>query len=138
VASRGRLRGLSLPIAKSPPVPAAAKKTPIPWSRASTTTTASQWSHADGDQAQPRQEERNGTSDQPAQGPVPGLAQGPWGNVGYATSLPTAAAVSGAKYPKLDAHLSHIPVSADIPSSSMDSLSEVDYLSPLGHSFSQG
>ncbi|KAI0123049.1 fungal-specific transcription factor domain-containing protein [Xylariales sp. AK1849] len=145
VASRGKLRGLSLPIAKSPPVTAVAKKTPT---RSRANTASSQWSdHGCSSPTSSHRDDIDLHGGHPAsmpttpfgtfhdftrfsQGePMPPATPTSWGGLSYPTSL------AGHEHPKmhrLNTSLGHFPIINDGLSSSVDSLSDVDYtLSPL-------
>lgn len=160
VASRGKLRGLSLPIAKSPPVQPVKKTSP---SRARANSTAAgpnganaRWN--DRESISPRS-----TRDVIIDGPVdhrrphplslpttpylgydlskmshPGdtsPSHSPAGQSWHNIPFPTT---DGSRYPKLTpilAHHSHGP--PEPLSSSIESLSDADYLSPLSHTFSR-
>lgn len=141
MASRGKLRGLSLPIAKGPPVTLqGAKRASPPRSRASSTTAIGQW-----------QESEDLTPVVPDSQPVDEIAtsQPTTPFPPYDMSLPmsgeTTPSVPQNSWPgsipfpppKLTTHLSHIPVTSETLSSSVDSLSDVDYMSPMSHSFSR-
>jgi hypothetical protein len=64
------------------------------------------------------------------------MAQGSWPNLPFAGSLPLS---EGPNYRRLGAHLAPIPiVSEGGLSPSLDSVSDLDYLSPLSNSFSRG
>ncbi|RCI15865.1 hypothetical protein L249_2018 [Ophiocordyceps polyrhachis-furcata BCC 54312] len=147
VASRGKLRGLSLPIAKAPPVSREPKKSPARRSRANsavsttTTTTTSQWT------------EREGVIGSTQCGPidiptVSDLATGPFSTYDYGMSMsqPEGAAClshAGWGYSPDMMHHHHSPAKFSLPlmtdslSSSTDSVSDVDYLSPLSQSYSR-
>ncbi|KAJ9148390.1 Acriflavine sensitivity control protein acr-2 [Pleurostoma richardsiae] len=143
VASRGKLRGLSLPIAKAPPVQPV-KKSPTRSRANSSVAGAGQWH--DRDVGSPR----NGRDDvdipreqpsslpttpfhgydlsQISQGePAPSVSSGSWGGIPFSTSLP-----DGHRFPKLGPHLGQTP---EVLSTSIDSLSDADYMSPMSHSF---
>lgn len=145
VASRGKLRGLSLPIAKSPPVAPVSKK-PTPRSRAS--TASSQWSdHGSRSSISSHRDDLSLHGGHPASMPTTPFAtyhdftrftQGEpmqpntptgWAGISYAASL------GGHEHPKmhrLNTSLGHYPLITDGLSPSVDTLSDVDYtLSPL-------
>ena len=161
VASRGKLRGLSLPISKSPPVSSAPKKIPVPKSRAAPRTVNNTWSDQDEPPMSRAGRDRihlspDNTSapptpfqpgydylsmsqpamSQPARSPGP--IQTSWGSMPYQHSHAGAAPAesSGPKYQKMGAHLAAIPIT-DILSSSIDSVSDIDYMSPISQSFSR-
>ncbi|KAI8950799.1 fungal-specific transcription factor domain-containing protein [Xylaria longipes] len=152
VASRGKLRGLSLPIAKAPPVAPVTKKSATRV-RASSAVTPSQWN--DTEEAARRHHQRDGVEmgihhgasvpttpygtypDYPrfsqAEPPVT-VSHSTWG------SLPAYAGHMSAhehpRFHKLNTSLNHYPIMSEPLSSSVDSLSDVDYtLSPMAHSF---
>ncbi|KAI1853736.1 hypothetical protein JX266_001720 [Neoarthrinium moseri] len=147
VASRGKLRGLSLPIAKAPPVAPVIKKT-ASRSRANTAT-SSQWSDQSG--SSPTSSHRDELDMHG--GHAASLPTTPYGTYHDFTrftqgeSMPPATPTSwGIPYPsnldghghprmhKLNTSLGHFPLIADGLSSSVDSLSDVEYtLSPLSH-----
>jgi hypothetical protein len=146
VASRGKLRGLSLPIAKAPPV-APVNKKPAPRSRAN--TTSSQWtdhSATTSPTSSHRDEIDLHRAHHPASLPttpfgsyhdftrftqgeaMPPATPTSWGSLPYPT-------LGGHEHPKmhrLNTSLGHFPIIADSLSPSVDALSDVDYtLSPL-------
>lgn len=147
VASRGKLRGLSLPIAKSPPVAPVGKKTAR--SRASSAA-SSQWS--DRGEGSPRHRHHHldlRSEHLPAsvpqtpftpytefprftQGePVPSTTQTAWGSLPAFSPGLTA---EPAKYQRMHSPMGHFPIMSESMSSSVDSLSEVDYaMSPMPH-----
>jgi hypothetical protein len=148
VASRGKLRGLSLPIAKSPPVAGATKKSPSR-SRSSSSTTAtptSQWSGHHGHSRRSPRDELDIAADHISSpstpyygydylgmaGPesAPPVTQGSWPNVQYPSS--PLSLNDGPAYRKLGAHLAPIPIVSEPGlSSSLDSASDFDsYMSP--------
>jgi hypothetical protein len=146
VASRGKLRGLSLPIAKAPPVNPGPKKSSPVRSRTSSSAANCQWSdHDDTSRRNTRDEldldpEHNGSGpstpfhsydmisiSQP-ESTTP-ISQAPWAGISYSASL------DGPKYQKMSSHLGPLPIVSDVLSSSLDSVSDVDYLSPMSHSF---
>lgn len=150
VASRGKLRGLSLPIAKAPPVAGGVKRASISRPRANSTATNATWSDSD------EGSRRGGRDDvdlsPEASGSTPptpyphsydmlamshpeqtsSLATAHWSSMPtslppYSSSVPT----EGPSYRKLGAHLGPLA----IPESLSSSVSEVDYLSPMSHSY---
>ncbi|KAK3326550.1 fungal-specific transcription factor domain-containing protein [Apodospora peruviana] len=147
VASRGKLRGLSLPVAKSAPVnPGKSVKSPTATrTRTGSTTSTSQWIEPDGNRMEMGRDEMDRASDRNTSvPPTPFLPyemshMSPTETVpaGW-THIPFTASMSphheGSRYP---GHSLHIPVttSGEMMGTSMDSMSEVDYLSPLAHSF---
>lgn len=147
VASRGKLRGLSLPIAKSPPVardPPVRRKTPTSRSRSSSNVT-SQWSEPGDMRRTPRGPIDIPVVTQAASAPTtpyqmigydylsvqpdqtPPFTQGGWTNVGYS---PIMHSPDVNKYNKFG-----LPLVTEGLSSSVESLSEVDYMSPMSQSY---
>ena len=152
VASRGKLRGLSLPIAKAPPVIREPKKSPVGRSRANSTAAvmAAHWSehedlrrshrasidiptishpgstptgsyHGSGyDYLSISQPESNGVSHHSS-----------WSSIQYSPSLAHSPDTTP-KYAKFT-----LPLITDGLSSSVDSVSDVDYLSPLSQTYSR-
>ncbi|EGR49497.1 uncharacterized protein TRIREDRAFT_3449 [Trichoderma reesei QM6a] len=113
VASRGKLRGLSLPIAKAPPVTREPKKSPVSRARAQSIPAYDYLSISH-------------------HGHAPSLSQSSWGSVGYAPSL-VHSPDGTPRYTRYPLHLS-----TDALSSSCESVgSEVDYLSPLSQSYAR-
>lgn len=146
VASRGKLRGLSLPIAKAPPV-APVNKKQTPRSRAN--TTSSQWSeHGNTSPTSSHRDEIELHGGHPASlpttpfaayhdfsrfthgEPIPPSTPTSWAGIPY-----SAASLGGNEHPKmhrLNTSLGHFSLITDGLSSSVDTLSDVDYtLSPL-------
>ncbi|KAI1636937.1 fungal-specific transcription factor domain-containing protein [Biscogniauxia mediterranea] len=159
VASRGKLRGLSLPIAKSPPVAPISKKSATR-ARASSAAAAaaaaaaasSQWNDSEEAHHRNRRDNIDIAADHTPSVPTtpfgayaeyPRFSQGEttpstshtgWG------SLPAYAGHMNAhdapKYHKISTSMSHFPILSEPLSSSVDSLSDVEYaLSPMAHSF---
>ncbi|KAI2641748.1 fungal-specific transcription factor domain-containing protein [Hypomontagnella submonticulosa] len=152
VASRGKLRGLSLPIAKSAPVAPVGKKTSSRARASSAATSNTQWTdpeeglhkvHRDdvdinGDHATSipttpygayPEYQRFSHGDAPP--PVPQRA---WG--GLPTYASNMSHHDQQRFHKLGASMGHFPIMGEPLSSSVDSLSDVDYtLSPAGHSY---
>lgn len=151
VASRGKLRGLSLPIAKAPPVNPVAKKSPTRSRADSTATTATTTA------TEPRTEQDGRAIKEdvdmhaeatPSVPPTPfshyemsyisspehtpAVPPSPWSSVHFPSSLPEN---EGHRYADGNLHLSIPSGASNLLSSSMDSISEVDYMSPLAHSF---
>ena len=144
VASRGKLRGLSLPIAKAPPVNPV-KKSPTR-TRADSTSAPGQW---DEQTEQAIKEDVDMNSEATPSVPptpfnpyemshisspqhTPAVPQSPWNTMHFPSSLQEN---DGHRYQSSAAlHLS-VPSTSAMMSSSMDSISEVDYMSPLAHSF---
>ncbi|KAL2197521.1 fungal-specific transcription factor domain-containing protein [Corynascus similis CBS 632.67] len=159
VASRGKLRGLSLPIAKAPPVSSAKTvKSPTPTTaRARTGSIAStgQWpAEQQDDRATAREEvevkmemdhRRNPSTSLPTPhfhpydmshlSPTEPAPPG-WTHIPFSSSIPTNDA---SRFPPRQIQ---IPVSSpgdmmhrEMIQTPMDSMSDMDYMSPLGHSF---
>ena len=144
VASRGKLRGLSLPIAKSPPVNCV-KKSPTR-TRTTSNATPAPWSDQD-DRA--IREDVEPSADHPQQvhpssfnsnydlsqitspGATPVLTHPPWEAIHYSGAL---SANDAHRYQGRPVHLS-VPGTGDMLPPSIESISEVDYISPLAHSF---
>jgi Fungal Zn(2)-Cys(6) binuclear cluster domain len=141
VASRGKLRGLSL------------KKTSPARPRASSSTAnAAHWSDTDD---APRRNTRDMVdipADHPGSAPAtpfhgydilamsqpqntPPLVQESWGNMPYSSAMPIAG--DGPRYQKLGAHLGPLPIVSEALSRSLDSVSDVDYMSPMSHSYTR-
>ncbi|KAI1429536.1 fungal-specific transcription factor domain-containing protein [Xylaria sp. FL1777] len=154
VASRGKLRGLSLPIAKAPPVAPVTKKAATRARASSAATAASnQWSETE--EAARRQHQRDGVDIAVHHGAsVPTTPYGTYPDyprfsqaeppvtVSHTTwgSLPAYAGhMSPHEHPrfhKLNTTLNRYPIMSEPLSSSVDSLSDVDYtLSPMAHTF---
>ncbi|KAI1340980.1 fungal-specific transcription factor domain-containing protein [Xylariaceae sp. FL0016] len=150
VASRGKLRGLSLPIAKAPPVAPVSKKA-ASRSRASSSTTSSQWSDSEDGSHRNHRNDIDISSDHAVSVPTtpygtfpdyprfshgettPSATHATWGSLpayaGHLTHEPP-------KFHKINTSLGHYPILNEPLSSSVDSLSDVDYtLSPMAHSF---
>ncbi|KAI9149395.1 hypothetical protein HJFPF1_11447 [Paramyrothecium foliicola] len=149
VASRGKLRGLSLPIAKAPPVLREPKKSPQPRARTNSIAT-SQWSEQEEHQRLPRApidiSVAHAASAPATPYPVPGggydylamshpentppLHHGAWGSMPYSPGIMHSPDVMP-KYNKYP-----MPIMTDALSSSIDSVnSEVHYVSPISQSF---
>ncbi|KAM0250502.1 hypothetical protein ACHAQJ_008625 [Trichoderma viride] len=142
VASRGKLRGLSLPIAKAPPVAREPKKSPVSRARAHTTAAAMSTSLARSPINIPSTTHTASTPTTPAyQVPAydylsishhshtPPMTQGSWG---YSPGL-VHSPDGTPRYARFPLHLS-----TDALSSSCESVgSEVDYLSPLSQSYAR-
>ncbi|KAF4511174.1 hypothetical protein G6O67_002994 [Ophiocordyceps sinensis] len=152
VASRGKLRGLSLPIAKSPPVSREAKKSPAGRARAHSTAPVMSGHWIEHEEL--RGASHCGPIDVPAVSHVAGLAtsipypgpgydylsmshpetstslpQGNWGHVQYSPDMMHSPGETS-KYSKFP-----LPLTTDSLSSPVDSVSDVDYLSPLSQSY---
>ncbi|KAI1820632.1 fungal-specific transcription factor domain-containing protein [Xylaria intraflava] len=152
VASRGKLRGLSLPIAKAPPVAPVAKKS-TSRARASSAVTPSQWRNTE--ETVRRHHQRDGVEIGIQHGaPLPHASYGPYPEYPRFSQAEPPVTVSHAAWGGLPAYASHIsaqdhsrfhkanatlgqyPIMSESQASSADSLSEVDYtMSPITHSF---
>ncbi|AEO62758.1 724c3eb0-7809-4089-bb8f-0bfd2215d9af [Thermothielavioides terrestris] len=157
VASRGKLRGLSLPIAKAPPVSSAKSvKSPTP-ERARTGSIAStgHWTTEQQEDQAVNEEVEGGIKTETGHRRNPsvsvatpfhaydmshmsptGSAPPGWTHIPFSSSMPTNDA---SRFPPRPLH---IPVSApgdmmqrDMIQTPIDSMSDVDYMSPLVHSF---
>lgn len=152
VASRGKLRGLSLPIAKAPPVAPIPKKTASRARASSSATSVTQWSdpeegshrshrddvdisgdHATSVSAAPYGSYSDYSRYSHAE-TAQSAAQRAWGGLpSYASNVSNH---DQSRYNKLNTSLNHFPIMGESLSSSVDSLSDVDYtLSPVGHSY---
>ncbi|PTB69598.1 hypothetical protein BBK36DRAFT_1110598 [Trichoderma citrinoviride] len=145
VASRGKLRGLSLPIAKAPPVTREPKKSPVSRARAQSSAAALSTKLARSPIDIPSTTHTASTPTTPAyqvpaydylsishHGHAPSMSQSSWGSVGYAPSL-VHSPDGTPRYTRYPLHLS-----TDALSSSCESVgSEVDYLSPLSQSYAR-
>jgi len=142
VASRGKLRGLSLPIAKAPPVSGGKVisnlKSPTPRVRTSSTTTTGQWPS--------EQEDRVARDDIEApRDRNPSVPPSPFHPYDMAHLSPVESAPPGWTHipfpsddgPRFPGRSLPLPVSSptDIMTTSMDGMSDVDYMSPMTHSF---
>ncbi|KAF4981009.1 hypothetical protein FZEAL_3124 [Fusarium zealandicum] len=148
VASRGKLRGLSLPVAKAPPVTREPKKQSVR-SRSSSVVTPQSIEQNESGRA------HRGPIDIPmvtqvASAPTtpfamagydylsishpehpPSLPQGSWGSISYTSGLGHSPD-NAPKYPRFP-----LPLVTEDLTSSIDSLNEVDYLSPMSQSFTR-
>lgn len=160
VASRGKLRGLSLPIAKSPPVNPVKKASPRARANSSLTgsqghghaTSASHWNEQESLSPRSirsdvdRPVDHHYTTSMPPTPyhgydlskithaePTPPMPSAPahWSSVPYGASL----SGDGPRFPKLGPILVHGP--PEPLSASIESLSEADYMSPLSNTFSR-
>lgn len=142
VASRGKLRGLSLPIAKAPPVQPV-KKLSTARSRAGSSHQLPRW-HGHGD-VSPRHGHEDldmppdhlavsmpttpyatfEFSQMPHADTIPSIAQPQW-------PFPSSMPADGIRFPKLGPIM--VPNGEHL-SGSMDSISDAEFLSPLSHSF---
>ncbi|KAK3359319.1 fungal-specific transcription factor domain-containing protein [Lasiosphaeria hispida] len=144
VASRGKLRGLSLPIAKAPPV-AGSKTVKSPTRvRTSSTTSNAQWP-AEQDDRMVRDDieqlpDRNNPSvpttpfhpyDMSHMSPVE-TAPGGWSHIQF--SSPMSANEDGSRFQGRSLPLP-ISTHSEMMGTTMDSMSDMDYMSPMGHSF---
>ena len=156
VASRGKLRGLSLPIAKAPPVnPGKTVKSPTVRARTGSVASTGQWPTEQDDRAM-REEVETGIKMEMGHRRNPSV-QGPtatfhpydmshmsptetappgWTHIPFSSNMTTNNTSRFAPRPL------HIPVSSpgdmmqqDMIHSPIDSMSDVDYMSPLAHSF---
>lgn len=155
VASRGKLRGLSLPIAKAPPVPREPKKSPVPRRRANSTfsVTGTQWVEQDEQGSHrgainiPSVTHNNSAAgtpysaggydylsiSQPEQSHS--IRHNNWHSISYSSSSnnilhsPVETTPRFSKFP--------LPIITDGLSSSVDTVSEVDYMSPMSQSYSR-
>jgi hypothetical protein len=137
---------LSLPIAKAPPVNPAVVKKPPTRSRADSTATTDQWTEQDEQAIKEDVDMRSEAA--PSMPPTPyhpyemshisspehtpAVPHSPWSNLHFQSSLPEN---ESHRYQNGTLHLSVPPSTSAMLSTSMDSISEVDYMSPLAHSF---
>ncbi|KAL2018038.1 hypothetical protein VTK56DRAFT_1354 [Thermocarpiscus australiensis] len=149
VASRGKLRGLSLPIAKAPPVNSGktVKSPTTARARTSSIASAGPWT-AEQDDRVMGEEVEMGHARNPSVPTTPfhpydmshlsptETAPPGWTHIPFSSSMTVN---DGSRFP---GRALHIPVSApgdmmhhDMIHSPIDSMSDVDYMSPLGHSF---
>ncbi|KAF7546961.1 hypothetical protein G7046_g9149 [Stylonectria norvegica] len=154
VASRGKLRGLSLPIAKSPPVAREPKKAPASRSRSrsSSTNIKVQWADHENSRRIPMprgpidipvvsQAASAPTTPYPMAGydylsishpeNTPPMPQSSWGSAAYSPGIMRSPGAT----PKFAKYT--LPLVTEGLSSSMDSLSDVDYMSPISQSYSR-
>jgi hypothetical protein len=148
VASRGKFRGLTLPIAKAPPVNAPKKSPTRVRADSNNTNKSSSWSdrgdvspktrrnHLEVPQEVISSHSLPTTPFHPgfnlaqisqAEG-APSLSQPTWTTIPFSTSLPA----DGFTFQKLP-----MTSAADHLSGSIDSLSDMDYMSPMSHAFSR-
>ncbi|KAM3428075.1 hypothetical protein MY4824_009047 [Beauveria thailandica] len=153
VASRGKLRGLSLPIAKAPPVAREPKKAPVARARSNSamTTLSTHWDEHD----EVHHVSHRGAIDIPAAHSSysnsgydylsmshpehthmhpQSIPHGCWSSVHY-NSPPMMQSPDERTTPKFSKW--PLPIITDGLSSSVDSLSEVDYLSPMSQGYSR-
>lgn len=156
VASRGKLRGLSLPIAKAPPVnpvksPLSTVKSPTITRPRNTSvvSTTSQWTPEQEERAREEMEMahahgRTGSVSVPPyhhfdmshMSPTESAPPG-WTHIPFSSSMTS----DGARYAPRPLHIP-IPVSSpgdmmhrDLIHTPLDTMSDVDYVSPMAHSF---
>ncbi|KAK3373588.1 fungal-specific transcription factor domain-containing protein [Lasiosphaeria ovina] len=142
VASRGKLRGLSLPIAKAPPVNnGKTVKSPIARTRTGSTTATSQWlAEQDGRIARDEIDlARDRTPSLPATPYHPydmshmsprDSAPGGWSHIPFSPVMST----DGSRYHGGSSHMA-VSSPCEMIGTSMDAMSDVDYMSPIAHSF---
>lgn len=145
VASRGKLRGLSLPIAKAPPVAGAktANKSPI---RVRTTPAAStgQWqaeqddrASRDGTETIQQQQDRNTSVPPPSPyHPYELSHMSPHGHGPTGWTHISFQSDDGPRFPGRSLPLP-ITTHGEMMTTGMDAMSDVDYMSPMAHSFSR-
>ncbi|KAI1407015.1 fungal-specific transcription factor domain-containing protein [Hypoxylon sp. FL1857] len=148
VASRGKLRGLSLPIAKAPPVAPVGKKA-ASRARASSAATSTQWSDPEEGHRVHRDDVDIGGDHTTSVPTTPYGAYSEYPRFSHGEPTPSQRAWGGLpayagnvnahgqpRYQKLSSSMGHFPIIGESLSSSVDSLSEVDYtISPVGHSY---
>ncbi|KAI1645090.1 fungal-specific transcription factor domain-containing protein [Daldinia loculata] len=146
VASRGKLRGLSLPIAKAPPVAPVGKKATSRSRAASSAATTPRWSGTEEGLRKVHRDDGNHTAAVPttpygsyqeyprfSHGEAPSTSQGPWGGLpAYAGNMSSH---DQRRFQKLGSSMSHYPIMGDSLSSSVDSLNDVEYA--MGHSYAR-
>jgi len=149
VASRGKLRGLSLPIAKAPPVKPVPKTSPTR-SKSGNLQNGNQWNeqgdisprtHPNELNIPPREHHLSASMPTTPYHPfdLAHISQGesvPSISAFFRNSMPFSPGLHSDSIPrfaKLGPGMSH--ASEHHLSSSIDSLSEIDYLSPMSHSF---
>ncbi|KAL1879066.1 hypothetical protein VTK73DRAFT_7392 [Phialemonium thermophilum] len=147
VASRGKLRGLSLPIAKAPPVsPVNPVKKPAARPRAGSNVVSGQWNEQE-EQCPREDAEPHIEQQQPAVPPTPfpaydlcqmsspenapSITHSNWAAMHFAESLPTS---ENCQYHGRPVPLS-LPGTGEMLSASLDSMGDMDYMSPLSHSY---
>ncbi|KAM5342358.1 hypothetical protein ACJ41O_013324 [Fusarium nematophilum] len=149
VASRGKLRGLSLPVAKAPPVTREPKKQSAARSRSSSAAVP-QSTDADGAGRVPQGPIDIPIVTQVASAPTtpfamagydylsmsqpehtPSLPQGSWGSINYSPGLGHSPDTTP-KFTRFP-----LPLVTEDLASSIDSLNDVDYLSPMSQSFTR-
>ncbi|KXX78457.1 Heme-responsive zinc finger transcription factor HAP1 [Madurella mycetomatis] len=150
VASRGKLRGLSLPIAKAPPMSSTktVKSPTAARTRTGSTASTGQWTTEQDDRSA-REEADMRHSRNPSVPPPPfhpydmshmsptEPAPPGWTHIPFSSSMTTN---DGPRFP--GPRPLHIPVSTtgdmmprDMIQTPIDAMSDVDYMSPLAHSF---
>lgn len=144
VASRGKLRGLSLPIAKAPPV-SGAKNAKSPLRVRTSSTASSQWPLEQQEDRVIREEVETAQHRNPSVPPSPfhsydmshmspnnnNNTPAPWAHIG---------AFPSDDGPRFPGRSLPIPVSSQaemmgVPLTPIDAMSDVDYMSPMAHSF---
>lgn len=148
VASRGKLRGLSLPVAKSAPAGAVSQRKPPQRSRSGSTMLPSQWNGEDeaskgGDRLNPEASSSELSTPTPApfygydylslpqaDGSPPGAIQTQWNDVSFSNSVAVTESPA-----KLNSQLGALPVTPETRlSPPVDSTSD-GYLSPIGPTY---
>ncbi|KAL2260918.1 hypothetical protein VTK26DRAFT_4939 [Humicola hyalothermophila] len=153
VASRGKLRGLSLPIAKAPPVSSAktAKSTGTVRGRTSSVASTGQWTVTEQEEGAPKQEaaetdhRRNPSVpvtstfhpyDMTHLSPTAEAAPPGWTHIPFSSSI---APNDTSRFPPRSIHIPISPpgdiIQRDMIHSPIDTMSDMDYMSPLGRSF---
>ncbi|KAK5663098.1 hypothetical protein OQA88_6514 [Cercophora sp. LCS_1] len=138
VASRGKLRGLSLPIAKAPPV-SGSKSVKSPLRVRTSSTTSQPWPLEQQDDRGLREEV------EVAQGRNTSVPPSPFHHYDMAHMSPTDNAPPGWTHmafpsddgPRFPGRSLPIPVSSpgEMMGTPLDAMSDVDYMSPMAHSF---
>lgn len=153
VASRGKLRGLSLPIAKAPPV-SSGKTVKSPTTvrgRTSSVASTGQFTTTEQEERVPKQEgvemghRRNPSVpattafhpyDLSHLSPTTEAAPPGWTHIPFSSSIPTN---DGSRFPTRPLHIPISPpgdiMQRDMIHSPIDAMSDMDYMSPLGRSF---
>ncbi|KAI1462274.1 fungal-specific transcription factor domain-containing protein [Annulohypoxylon moriforme] len=153
VASRGKLRGLSLPIAKAPPVAPIGKKAASRARATTSATTSTQWNDTEEGQRRAHRDDADVNGDHTTSVPTTpygtysGYSRFPHGEPaptsqrawhGLSTYGGSVSANEQSRYQKFSSSMGHFPIMADSLSSSVDSLNDVDYtLSPIGHAYTR-
>ena len=151
VASRGKLRGLSLPVARSAPAGAASPRKPPQLSRSTSTVLPSQWNRGEEDAAGSRPDPSSSSSEEqstptPApyytydylslpqpDGPSPITVQTHWNEVQFSNNVNLTGSPT-----KLDDQLGQLPITPEPPLSPPRESTSDGYLSPVGPAFTQG